>query len=103
MTHGGKRPGAGRKPLKLARTGKDLRKVQAEEILAAIDESKFWTDLLSAADLRIRLETGKYLTDRRDGKAPQAMQLTDSQGNAPVLRLVIESIGFPRQATTEAK
>jgi hypothetical protein len=99
--NGGARPGAGRKKTKLARTG-NLKRVEAEEILAAGDEKEDWLALLNATtttsvaiiypdgkdsedaptrevitipDNKIRLEARKYLTDRRDGKAPQSLNL----------------------------
>jgi hypothetical protein len=50
--------------------------VLAEEILAGVDEAAVWRELVSAGDLRIRLDALKYLTDRRDGKAPQAVPAT---------------------------
>ena len=46
----------------------------AEEILGSVDEKALWGRLLSSADDRIRLDTLKYLTDRRDGKARQTIE-----------------------------
>lgn len=73
MPSGGKRRGAGRpaKPVKI------VRKVLAEGILAAIDEKAIWVTLLKSKDERIRLDTLKYLTDRRDGRAPQGVNFTE--------------------------
>ena len=67
MNRGGARLGAGRKPKPML----VLRKAQAEQILGTVDEFELWRELLSCDDYRIRLDTLKYLTDRRDGKAPQ--------------------------------
>lgn len=99
MPRGGKRSGSGRKAVKLSGSGK-LKRVDAEEILAAQDDEKeSWLALLGATttvsvaviypdgkeegqptrelitvpDNKIRLEARKYLTDKRDGKAPQAV------------------------------
>jgi hypothetical protein len=69
MGRGGSRSGAGRKPKALV----PLRKAMAEEILSSVDEIVLWGELLSCDDPRIRLDTLKYLTDRRDGKAPQTV------------------------------
>lgn len=69
MGRGGVRPGAGRKPKPLV----PLRKAMAEEILSSVDEVGLWAQLLNSDDPRIRLDCLKYLTDRRDGKAPQTV------------------------------
>lgn len=69
MGRGGARPGAGRKPKPLV----PLRKAMAGEILSTVDEVGLWGQLLSCDDPRIRLDSLRYLTDRRDGKAPQTV------------------------------
>lgn len=90
---GGKRAGAGRPKTKLSRTVEPLKKATAEEILASIDETAFWQDLLWATtvvsvkvlgedsyqeitipDRKIRIDAGKYLTNRRDGMPKQAIE-----------------------------
>ena len=68
---GGVRPGAGRKPTELSRELVPVRKATAEGILLAVDETGLWQELLKSPDQRIRLDALKYLTDKRDGKAPQ--------------------------------
>lgn len=70
MPSGGKRAGAGRptNPVRI------VRKVMAEEILGCVDEKALWGGLLSSEDERIRLDTLKYLTDRRDGKPRQTIE-----------------------------
>ena len=75
-TRGGARPGAGRKP----KATVVLRRTMAAEILSAVDEVEVWKGLIEKADYRTRLEALKYLTDRRDGKAPQAV-FSDPQGH----------------------
>ncbi len=69
MTRGGARPGAGRKPKPTV----VLRRTMAAEILSAVDEVEVWKGLIERGDYRTILEAMKYLTDRRDGKAPQAV------------------------------
>jgi hypothetical protein len=65
MAHGGSRSGAGRK------SKRPLNQELAARILEKAKEEEKWLDLLEAPDLRIRLDSLKYLTDRRDGKATQ--------------------------------
>lgn len=106
MAHGGARKGAGRKrsPIReLQRARKTLKAVSATLILAQIDELEAWKDLLGATrtlivgegepmdvpDYKTRLEALKYLTDRRDGKAPQAVQITGEDGDSPVKVMLI--------------
>jgi hypothetical protein len=71
---GGKRPGAGRKPNYLKRLG--IKALTAAEILAHHDEPDLWRGLLLHKSPDIRLRTLQYLTDRRDGKAKQAVNVT---------------------------
>jgi hypothetical protein len=104
MNRGGKRDGAGRKKKPFAL----VKKVMAEEILAGIDEKAKWESLVNATtvvsvkgdgeagsvpvtvpDLRLQFDVMKYLTDRRDGKAPLAVSM-DHSGE---LRAVVERIG----------
>lgn len=104
MAHGGKRAGSGRKKTELSRVQEErkLPKVTAEEILGdeSFDEKNAWLSLLNATivtsvavigtdgekeqitvpDYRTRLESLKYLTDRRDGKAKQALEHTGAKG-----------------------
>jgi len=89
-----------------------LPKATAEQILAGVDESGLWSELLNATivtavaivggedgareeitvpDRKIRLEALKYLTDRRDGKAPQGLHLHGDK-EKPV-HIVVEHIG----------
>src|SRR5262250_1422071 len=71
---GGKRPGAGRKPNYLKRLG--IEPLNAAKILAHFDELDLWRGLLNHKSPSIRLQTLQYLTDRRDGKARQAVSVT---------------------------
>ena len=71
---GGKRPGSGRKPDYLKRLG--IKAITAAEILAHHNEIEMWAGLLRHKSADIRLRTLSYLTDRRDGKAKQAVQVS---------------------------
>ena len=66
------RPGAGRKPNYLKRLG--IKAITAAEILAHVDEVELWLGLPS--DKNYKLQALQYLTDRRDGKAKQAVQVS---------------------------
>jgi hypothetical protein len=70
---GGKRPGSGRKPNYLKRLG--IKAITAAEILAHHDEPELWKGLLTHKSPDVRLRTLQYLTDRRDGKAKQAIEV----------------------------
>lgn len=61
------------------RGSRTLRKSAAAEILGTIDELQHWTALLNHSNPRIRLDTLKYLTDRRDGKPKQAVDIDSRQ------------------------
>jgi hypothetical protein len=71
---GGKRVGAGRKPNYLKRLG--IKAITAAEILAHHDEPELWKGLLTHKSPDVRLRTLQYLTDRRDGKAKQAVEVS---------------------------
>jgi hypothetical protein len=71
---GGKRPGAGRKPNYLKRLG--IKAITAAEILAHVNEPELWQGLLNHKSPDVRLRTLQYLTDRRDGKAKQAVEVS---------------------------
>jgi hypothetical protein len=89
--YGGKRPGAGRKKgsinvltaLKRGETeinqvqgAKAKKAVAAAVILGVVDEVKLWAELLESPREAIRLDALKYLTDKRDGRAKQAVEVT---------------------------
>ena len=71
---GGKRPGAGRKPNYLKRLG--IKAITAAEILAHFQEIDLWRGLLTHKSAAIRLQTLQYLTDRRDGRPKQAVDVS---------------------------
>jgi hypothetical protein len=68
---GGARPGSGRKPKAIV----TLRKATAEKVLASVDEVALWKVLLNHEEARVSLDALKYLTDRRDGKAAQSIDV----------------------------
>ena len=75
MPRGGRRPGAGRRKVKVELGAK---KNLATHVLALTQkpihqedcgcEDCAWWGLLNSPDEKVRLETRKYLTDKRDGK-----------------------------------
>ena len=79
MPSGGARLNAGRRPKSLV----VVRKVLAEQILGNVDELSLWRGLLSSEDEKIKLEALKYLTDRRDGKAPRKHGYGAGSGHCP--------------------
>ncbi len=114
---GGARPGAGRhkKPHTV------LRKTSAEQVLADVDEKRMWLEALTMYEdlkdafqvkkvggseflvamdpaylckaMQIRVDALKYLTDRRDGKAAQGIDLQGKDGQPPTIRVLIETVG----------
>jgi len=70
---GGKRAGAGRKPNYFKKLG--IKAVTAADILAHHNELELWTWLLKRARPALRLQALQYLTDRRDGKPKQAVEV----------------------------
>jgi len=87
MNRGGARLGAGRKPKPML----VLRKALAEQILGSVDEFELWRELLCCDDYRVRLDTLKYLTDRRDGKAPQ----TAVAGQLKIEKIILTMPALP--------
>jgi hypothetical protein len=91
MPRGGSRTGAGRKvgsvdrktalkiaaPLIQGTTAREA--VTAAAILASVDERALWLEELG--DPRHRLAALIYLTDKRDGKARQAMEVTHAENH----------------------
>ena len=111
---GGKRAGAGRRPRDVEKwiTARGLKPAAAAEILERADERRIWYRLLHSEDENIVLRTIMYLTDRRDGRAAQQINITGavahfsseeigrvrglvrelSSGAAPVLEAVQEPV-----------
>ncbi len=88
----GKRPSARCLAKKLSRKKRapSLRSPQAERILSEVNESRLWNALLNSKDLRLRFNALKYLTDRRDGRPPQAVPQGGTGGDrALTVKLVL--------------
>jgi hypothetical protein len=53
----------------------DAKRNIAEKVLSSIDEIAEWTKLAKQdEDLKLKFEVMRYLTDRRDGRAAQAIE-----------------------------
>src|SRR5215472_18101749 len=77
---GGRRPGAGRRPRDLDKwiKARGLKPATAAEILERADERAIWYRLLHSADESIVLRAITYLTDRRDGRPAQQINVTST-------------------------
>jgi hypothetical protein len=75
---GGKRPGAGRRPRNVEKwiAARGLKPATAAEILERADERRIWYKLLHSDDENIVLRTIVYLTDRREGRPAQQINVT---------------------------
>jgi hypothetical protein len=75
---GGRRRGAGRRPRDLDKwiAARGLKPASAAEILERADERAIWYRLLHSADEAIVLRTVMYLTDRREGRPAQQINVT---------------------------
>jgi hypothetical protein len=71
---GGRRKGAGRKPNYLKKMG--ASPLTAAHLLAHVDELKLWEHLLHDKSSDVRMRALSYLTDRRDGRAKQSMDVS---------------------------
>jgi len=68
-----------------------VRKATAEQVLSEVDEIELWEQLLTGTDKRIAFNALKYLTDRRDGKAAQAVSFESKKPFQ--VQLTIEMLG----------
>ncbi len=96
---GGARPGAGRpalpRPDRITGIAHASRILDALNAKPAKDESieiEGWRELYEAKDLRIRLDTRKYLYDKRDGKAVQPIE---GMNDRPLSVTVVNHIERP--------
>lgn len=107
MARGGARPNSGPKskpkPALDGRTSADREAAarliealnkppSAREIANPHGEVAGWRSLWEAQDLRVRLDTRKYLYDKRDGKAAQVLRHTGPNDGEP-MRMIVEDIG----------
>ncbi len=102
MPRGGKRPGAGkRKGTTNAKTA--AKCASAAGLLDHLEERKMWDWIITKAkkknDVRTVLDVMKYLTDRRDGKAAQAVVVGGVGGGPPTMRVIIWDVskGPPKE------
>jgi hypothetical protein len=113
---GGRRRGAGRRPRDVDKwiAARGLRPATAAEILERADERAIWYRLLHSDDDAIVLRAVTYLTDRRDGRSAQQINVTQfgvtvsadeiSKARAIVRELVGSSSALPAQdADPEAR
>src|SRR5580693_10456588 len=75
---GGRRTGAGRRLRNVEKwiAARGLKPATAAEILDRADERRIWYRLLHSDDDNVVLRTITYLTDRRDGRAAQQINIT---------------------------
>ena len=75
---GGSRRGAGRRPREMDKwcAARGIKPATAAEILDRADERRIWYRLLNSEDDSVALRALTYLTDRRDGRAAQQINLT---------------------------
>jgi hypothetical protein len=70
-SRGGRRPGAGRK----SKATKLLEAGFVCTYFGPLEQENFWKSMLDSKDERVRLDAGKYLTNRLYGRAAQAVQM----------------------------
>lgn len=113
---GGSRRGAGRRPRDVEKwiAARGLNPATAAEILERADERGIWYRLLHSPDDAIVLRAVSYLTDRRDGRAAQQINVTSlgvtvsaddiAKARAVVRELVASTPQLPApEAETEAR
>ena len=95
---GGRRTGAGRRPRDVEKwiAARGLKPATAAEILERADERRIWYRLLHSDDENVVLRTITYLTDRRDGRAAQQINITGA-----VAHFAPEEIGRVRGLVRE--
>lgn len=103
---GGKRPGAGRKPGAQGPSAtkmyvrqlldRPLPNVRAHNVLDLVNEAQLWARLLGSDDERVVMNSLMYLTDRRDGKPTQNINMQSINVN-----ISAEQIARARQLASE--
>lgn len=103
--HGGKRNGAGRhkRDLDLWMTARGIHPATAAEILANAGERRLWMRVLNSEDDGVVLRSLAYLTDKRDGRASQQINITSVGINMTTseiesARAIVREIMGDRQA-----
>src|SRR5215472_16546227 len=74
---GGRRPGAGRKVKRIKTLAKRCDKSTAAMILAVVDEQSKWLEFIDSDDQRLALDAMKFLTQMRDGRPKQQINVED--------------------------
>ena len=72
---GGRRPGSGRKVKRIKALVKRCDKATAAMILAVVDEQSKWLQFIESDDERVALDAMKFLTQMRDGRPKQAVDV----------------------------
>lgn len=85
---GGKREGAGRPTGAVEKAKQSI----AVRVFKKVNEVAVWAKLLASDDEKIVLDTMRYLTDRRDGKAAQP--LSGDKDN-PIAVQIITNLDLP--------
>ena len=76
---GGRRPGAGRKVKRIKSLARRCDKVTAAMILAVVDEQSRWLQFIESEDERVALDAMKFLTQMRDGRPKQPVDMNDAR------------------------
>ena len=80
-----------------------VTKTTAAIILEGIDEERLWHSFLKSENEGVALEAAKYLTDRRDGKPRQTMDVDNPHLRSLAERLAAARDGRTMGDTTSAK
>lgn len=89
MGHGGRRPGAGAKPL----ATREAKKNFFGSLLTDAERKELWRKYLFSIDHRIGLSALTYVTDQAEGKAAQALKHSGDEAADPIKVLLIGSKG----------
>jgi len=82
--HGGKRPGAGRKPNMVKRWANQVSRATAGEILASVDQIGMFHDIFRNGPRQLKLQAWIALNDRHLGKPTQAVSVSGALVHAQV-------------------
>jgi hypothetical protein len=88
---GGRRPGAGRKVKRIKALVKRCDKVTAAMVLAAVDEQSKWLEFIESDDERVALDAMKFLTQMRDGRPKQQINVEDDKAREAAERAAMST------------
>lgn len=92
--HGGKRPGAGRKPGKVGRAKRELQEMAKDHAQDALSTlAKIMADVEQPAAARV--SAANAILDRGYGKPPQAVQLGGDADN-PIIHRITRTVIDPK-------